>query len=139
MKLKNVLRNHPWPRRVGGLAIAILAGAVRLSLAQGTPDIVWQGVHNGYVRYTTFSPDGQQLAFSKNGKLFRASVAGGALTEIAEGAVSAGLYWGADNYLYFSSGLGSAGIWRVAVGGGRLENVTTVRDADRENGHLGSP
>jgi len=76
MKLKNALRNHPRPRRAAGLAIVILAAAVRSSLAQGTPDIVWQGIHNGYVRYTTFSPDGQQLATGsddRTNKLWQAS------------------------------------------------------------------
>src|SRR2546421_11247458 len=27
--------------------------------AQGSPDVVWQGQHTGYLRYTVFSPDGQ--------------------------------------------------------------------------------
>src|SRR5256714_3930691 len=44
------------------LAIALMIGSIRVVTAQGNPDIVWQGQHNGYVRYTTFSPDGQQLA-----------------------------------------------------------------------------
>src|SRR4051812_32470298 len=61
MRLKDALRNHPC-QRAPGLAIVILAAAARSTLAQGTPDIVWQGAHTGYVRYTTFSPDGQQLA-----------------------------------------------------------------------------
>src|SRR5256714_15579618 len=29
--------------------------------AQGSPDVVWQGQHTGYLRYTVFSPDGQLL------------------------------------------------------------------------------
>src|SRR5205085_5797010 len=29
--------------------------------AQGSPDIVWQGQHTGFLRYTVFSPDGQLL------------------------------------------------------------------------------
>src|SRR2546423_13979750 len=47
---------------VTSLAIALMIGSIRFVAAQGNPDIVWQGQHNGYVRYTTFSPDGQQLA-----------------------------------------------------------------------------
>src|SRR5205085_1955449 len=62
MKVKNALRNRRWTRSAAVLAMAILIAAVRSSLAQGSPDIVWQGKHAGYVRYTTFSPDGQQLA-----------------------------------------------------------------------------
>jgi len=60
--MKDALRNHPRIRSAAGLALAMLAAAVHSSLAQGSPDIVWQGAHNGAVRYTTFSPDGQQLA-----------------------------------------------------------------------------
>ena len=62
MKRQNSLRNQPRTGRAAGLAIALLTAAVHSSLAQGTPDIVWQGAHNGAVHYTTFSPDGQQLA-----------------------------------------------------------------------------
>src|SRR5256714_4775777 len=29
--------------------------------AQGSPDVVWQGQHTGFLRYTVFSPDGQLL------------------------------------------------------------------------------
>jgi Tol biopolymer transport system component len=85
--------------------------------------------------HLTFSPDGQQIAFYQNERLFRISTTGGARTEVAQASVNAGLNWGDDDYLYFSPGLGSAGIWRVAVGGGRPESVTTVRDADRESAH----
>src|SRR5438105_13203807 len=62
MKVKNALRNCRWTRNAAVLAMAILIAAVRSSVAQGSPDIVWQGQHAGYIRYTTFSPDGQQLA-----------------------------------------------------------------------------
>jgi serine/threonine protein kinase/Tol biopolymer transport system component len=85
--------------------------------------------------FPTFSPDGQQVAFSKNGKLFRVSVGGGAQTEVTTASVNAGLHWGEDGYLYFSSAWGTEGVWRAAVGGGRPEKLTTVRDADRENAH----
>jgi len=44
------------------IALVLLTISAPWAAAQGSPDIVWQGQHNGYVRYTTFSPDGQQLA-----------------------------------------------------------------------------
>ena len=62
MKRQNSLRNHAWTGKAAGLAIALLIAAVRSSPAQGTPNIVWQGAHSGPVHFTTFSPDGQQLA-----------------------------------------------------------------------------
>ena len=58
------------------LSIALLVVFVRSVSAQGNPDIVWQGAHTGYVRYTTFSPDGQQLASGgddKKNKLWQAA------------------------------------------------------------------
>src|SRR4051812_43185311 len=62
MKWRNARRNYPRIRSAAALVIVLLAGTVRSTLAQGNPDIVWQGQQTGYVRYTTFSPDGQQLA-----------------------------------------------------------------------------
>src|SRR5205085_749897 len=64
MKVKNALRNCRWTRNAAVLAMAILIAAVRSSLAQGNPDIIWQGQHAGYIRYTTFSRDWQFIASS---------------------------------------------------------------------------
>src|SRR5204863_2760952 len=52
--------NRSWKRC--SLPTVLLVFAAHSVLAQGTPDIVWQGQHAGYIRYTAFSPDGQQLA-----------------------------------------------------------------------------
>jgi WD40 repeat protein len=40
------------------LLTLVCVGSAR---AQGSPDVVWQGQHTGYLRYTVFSPDGQLL------------------------------------------------------------------------------
>jgi WD40 repeat protein len=49
-------------KNLAALSIALLIASLRSVSAQGTPDIVWQGAHTGFIRYTAFSPDGQQLA-----------------------------------------------------------------------------
>src|SRR5437660_11116816 len=36
------------------LLLLVCAGSAR---AQGSPDVVWQGQHTGFLRYTAFSPE----------------------------------------------------------------------------------
>jgi WD40 repeat protein len=45
---------------VAAAFLLLLACAVQ-SRAQGSPDVVWQGQHTGFLRYTAFTPDGQLL------------------------------------------------------------------------------
>lgn len=60
------ISQRPHKRRgrfaIATIALGLLVTSTSWVAAQGNPDIVWQGQHNGYVRYTTFSPNGQQLA-----------------------------------------------------------------------------
>lgn len=88
--------------------------------AQGQPDIVWQGTHAGYVRYTTFSPDGQQLASGgddRTHKLWQAS--DGTLVRSwaqCSGVGCEGAYFGffsPDGQTLASNGLK---FWNVATG-----------------------
>ncbi len=39
----------------------IVLGVPTTTQGQDTPDVVWQGQHDVFVRYTTFSSDGQLL------------------------------------------------------------------------------
>src|SRR5204863_5074012 len=112
--------NYRWSRSAAGLAIVILAVAIRSSLAQGSPDIVWQGQHSGYIRYTSFSRDGQQLASGGDDKkniLWQASNG----TPIRTITQCSGLRCGSPLFgVYSSDGqqLATSGIkfWNVADG-----------------------
>ena len=102
------------------LSIALLVACVRSVSAQGSPDIVWQGAHTGYVRYTTFSPDGQQLASGgddKNNKLWNAA-SGNLIRNIVQ---CSGLHCGGPTFGLYSPDsqqLATSGIkfWNVADG-----------------------
>jgi WD40 repeat protein len=102
------------------LAMGLIIGSLRFAAAQGSPDIVWQGQHSGYVRYTTFSPDGQQLASGgddKKNNLWQAS--DGVLTRTI--VQCSGLHCGGPLFGFYSPDgqqLATSGIkfWNVADG-----------------------
>jgi WD40 repeat protein len=76
MKDTPPFRQQSWVKCSGIFAALLLLVSAGSILAQGSPDIVWQGQHNGLVKYTTFSPDGQQLATGsddRTNKLWQAS------------------------------------------------------------------
>jgi len=85
--------------------------------------------------FPTFSPDGSALAFQAAGRIKRVGVFGGPIAEVAAVRVGGGIAWGEDNWIYFSAGLGTGGIWRVPAEGGKAEAVTQVDDAAGENAH----
>jgi WD40 repeat protein len=115
---------QPALRRPGqiatALAIVLIVGSIRFVAAQGSPDIVWQGQHSGYVRYTAFSPDGQQLASGgddKKNNLWQAS--NGVLTRTI--TQCSGLHCGGPLFGFYSPDgqqLATSGIkfWNVADG-----------------------
>ena len=112
----------PEKRRMAAatLAVALVAASARWVGAQGTPDIVWQNTHAGFVRYTTFSPDGQQLATGaddKKNNLWRASD-GNLIRTIPQ---CSGLHCGGSLFGFYSPDgqqLATSGVkfWNVADG-----------------------
>ena len=84
--------------------------------------------------YSTFSPDGQWVAFGANTVVKKSSVFGGAAVSVceAEGAIR-GMWWGNDKNIYF--GDISKGIHRVSENGGRSEQITALDSAAGEISH----
>src|SRR3954464_12671546 len=120
MKDTPPVRKQSWMNCSRVAAAFVLLLSARSILAQGTPDIVWQGQHAGYVRYTTFSPDGQQLASGGDDRkniLWQAS--DGTLTRSITQCSGVGCR-GSTFGFYSPDGqqLATAGIkfWRVADG-----------------------
>ena len=72
-----------------------------------------------------FSPDGQWVAFTQNGKLRKLSVAGGAPIDICEsGAPPLGISWTERDTILFSRG--PEGIWSVPAAGGTPVRIIAV-------------
>ena len=70
------------------------------------------------------SPDGRRVGFFARGKLFTASVAGGAATPIADASAQPmGGTWGDDDTIVFAPAL-STGLRRIPSGGGKLQQLT---------------
>ena len=82
-----------------------------------------------------FSPDGEWIAFTAQGKLKKLPVAGGAPVTICDAPDFRGGSWGPDGTIVFSPGWGE-GLSRVAAAGGRPEIVTTLTVEQAEGAHL---
>ena len=91
-----------------------------------------QGSEGSYAPF--FSPDGREIGFFAQGKLWRAPVSGGAPFQIApvDPLTDRGAAWGFDGYVYIGS---ASGIARVPVSGGAREVLTTVDRAAGEIAH----
>jgi serine/threonine-protein kinase len=80
-----------------------------------------------------FSPDGTQIGFVANGKLWRAPVTGGTPFEIGSVDVNdRGVAWSNDGYIYSGGG---SGISRISESGGTREQITTVDKSAGEVAH----
>jgi serine/threonine-protein kinase len=80
-----------------------------------------------------FSPDGTQIGFVANGKLWRAPVAGGTPFEIGSVDVNdRGVAWSDDGFIYSGGG---SGISRIPESGGTREQITSVDKSAGEVAH----
>ena len=90
--------------------------------------------------YPFFSPDSQSLAFVVGPTIKRIALSGGAPATVAPGGGTAGgvpfrgAAWGDDGFIYYTPTV-SAGLWRVPVGGGPAEQLTTPDFAQGEKTH----
>ena len=85
-----------------------------------------------------FSPDGAWVGFSDaaDDSIKRVAVTGGpTLTISAIGSPQTrGITWGEDDQIIFGTAAAD-GLWQVPVGGGTPEPLTTLDEAQREEGH----
>ena len=103
------------------------------SLDDDTPRVV---ANSAGALHPFFSADGRVIAFFAGGKLRRASVSGGAATDLAS---APGPPWGgtfdADGRIVFAPGL-NAGLWRVSADGGTPEQLTKPDGASAGYAHV---
>ena len=88
----------------------------------------------GLGNHVEFSPDGQSIAFSGQGRLRTVPVTGGPpVTLVLESVpdTDAGIAWGPDGMIYFRKS--GQGMWRVPESGGDQEELTTL--STEERGH----
>ena len=73
-----------------------------------------------------FSPDGQWVGFSADGRLKKVRLQGGAVITVTDAPNIRGEAWGADDTILFVPSNGQ-GIFKVPAGGGTREPVTTLQ------------
>jgi serine/threonine-protein kinase len=95
--------------------------------------VVYEGTSNA----PFFSPDGAWIGFNDqvDDTIKRVAVTGGPALTVGEvGAPRmAGAAWSEDGTIIF--GTNTSGLWRVPVGGGKLEALTTLDEAQGESSH----
>jgi serine/threonine-protein kinase len=99
-------------RRLAQLESAPILGT------QGSGDVA---SNSGVETNPFFSPDSQWIGFWQDGKLKKASTAGGQPLTICDAAIPWGASWSEDNTILY--GQGPAGIWRVSADGGTPEQI----------------
>ena len=81
-----------------------------------------------------FSPDGEWIAFSANGRLMKVSRSGGTPVLICEATDVRGATWGRDDTIVFSPRL-DAGLYSVSAAGGGPVAITVPAPERREKTH----
>jgi serine/threonine protein kinase/Tol biopolymer transport system component len=82
-------------------------------------------------RELVFSPDGQSVAFYRQGELHRVALSGGAPVRIGKSPNPVGATWHDENTIII--GAGSEGIWKFPVSGGEAQQI--VRMAGGQYAH----
>jgi len=135
-----------FPSGVPGVAISPDGSQVAFVAVSGSDRVgrLWlQSLHSSTVRplagtegasETAWSPDGQALAFRRNGQIARYDLRRGTVELVCEARNGTGLSWGARSDLLFASGPGH-GLYRVAAEGGVPAAVTTPDAAREETMH----
>ena len=96
-------------------------------------------LYQGQLRSPFFSPDSAWVGFndSADGTIKRISLTGGpalTVTVLGVGTETRGATWGVDDTIIFGTNT-SSGLWRVPVGGGTPELLTTLDEANGEINH----
>ena len=82
-----------------------------------------------------FSPDGEWVGFSRDGRLLRVALTGGQPLTIADSPNGAGASWGDDGFVVFTP-TAFSGLFRVpALGGGAPQVVTEPDRSSGETSH----
>jgi Tol biopolymer transport system component len=74
-------------------------------------------------RYPVFSPDGNSIAFVKDGKLYRLTLDANSATALCDVFNVAGLSWTIDDTIVFSQAGTQGGLYRVPAAGGKPERL----------------
>jgi Tol biopolymer transport system component len=82
----------------------------------------------------TVSPDGRWIAFGRDGKLFKASLAGGSPVAIADAPGGVAVAWAPDDTIVFASGTGH-GLLRAPAAGGAITPQTTIDPVRGDQAH----
>ncbi|MDZ4259979.1 MAG: protein kinase, partial [Gemmatimonadales bacterium] len=85
-------------------------------------------------RDPAFSPDGEWLAFVRNGQVQKVPVAGGPTTVLVDSSSNSSAVWSVGGeWLYYTKQ--GDGLWRVPAAGGGAERLTTIDTTRQEFNH----